>query len=119
MTTQNTQHMRNAVLAFRYPSPDELQFHLARGRRLQSEAVARGLTAAGRQLSGALGASWRWRLGGAWHGRGAPLLARLNAAQQRRRKQQRVHHELMHYSDQELNDLGISRRDIPEIARAA
>jgi uncharacterized protein YjiS (DUF1127 family) len=46
-------------------------------------------------------------------------LARLNAAQQRRREQQRVHHELMDYSDQELNDLGISRRDIPEIARAA
>jgi uncharacterized protein YjiS (DUF1127 family) len=109
--------MRNVVPAFRYPSPDELQFHLARGRRLQSEALATGLATAGRQLSGALGASWRWLLGGT--GRGAALWARLNAAQQRRRKQQRVHHELMDYSDQEHNDLGISRRDIPEIARAA
>jgi uncharacterized protein YjiS (DUF1127 family) len=36
-----------------------------------------------------------------------------------RRRQARVYRELMLYSDAELNELGVNRRDIPEIARAA
>ena len=164
MTTQNTHHTPNSEPAFRYPSPDELRYHVARGKRLQSEAVASGLATAARQLSGALAASWRWLLARhraaelrralmmcsdrtladigiarehidlvargvdpqavepetlTWRGRGAALLARLDNVRQRQRERRRVYRELMDYSENDLNDLGISRRDIPLIARSA
>jgi uncharacterized protein YjiS (DUF1127 family) len=40
-------------------------------------------------------------------------------ARANRREQRRVRRELMLYSDEELSDLGIRRRDIPDISRAA
>ena len=42
------------------------------------------------------------------------LTQRLEKARRRRR----IYQELMAYSDRELDELGIGRRDIPEIARA-
>jgi hypothetical protein len=43
------------------------------------------------------------------------LTQRLEKARLRRR----IYQELMAYSDRELNELGLGRRDISEIARAA
>lgn len=54
-----------------------------------------------------------------WRGRGAALLARLEAVRARLREQRRIRRELMGYSDHELNDLGLAPRDIPLIARTA
>lgn len=51
----------------------------------------------------------RWKAARAW----------LDQALARRRQRARVYRELMLYSDDELNELGVNRRDIPEIARAA
>jgi uncharacterized protein YjiS (DUF1127 family) len=45
------------------------------------------------------------------------LIERLEGWRDRRRRQAQLYRELMAYSDQELTDLGISRRDIPAIAR--
>ena len=45
------------------------------------------------------------------------LAERVAAWSSRRRQQARTYRELMAYSDQELTDLGIRRRDIAAIAR--
>jgi uncharacterized protein YjiS (DUF1127 family) len=45
------------------------------------------------------------------------LIERIESWRDRRRQQLQVYRELMAYSDRELNELGLSRRDIPEIAR--
>jgi len=46
------------------------------------------------------------------------LIERVEGWHSRRRQQAQVYRELMAYSDQELTDLGISRRDIPAVARS-
>jgi uncharacterized protein YjiS (DUF1127 family) len=45
------------------------------------------------------------------------LIERVESWSSRRRQQARTYRELMAYSDQELTDLGIRRRDIAAIAR--
>lgn len=45
------------------------------------------------------------------------LIERIESWRDRRRQKLQVYRELMAYSDRELNELGLSRRDIPEIAR--
>lgn len=45
------------------------------------------------------------------------LIERVENWRERRRHQLQVYRELMAYSDRELNELGLSRRGIPEIAR--
>jgi uncharacterized protein YjiS (DUF1127 family) len=47
------------------------------------------------------------------------LIASIGRMHQRRREQLRVYRELMAYSDQELDEIGLRRRDIPAIARTA
>jgi uncharacterized protein YjiS (DUF1127 family) len=47
------------------------------------------------------------------------LIERAEAWYERRRRQARVYRELMAYSDRDLDELGVDRRDIPGIARAA
>lgn len=44
-------------------------------------------------------------------------VAILKQARQKRREQARIEHELKQYSDRELADLGMSRSEIPFIAR--
>ena len=51
----------------------------------------------------------RWQAARAWLGEAAA----------RRKRQAQVYRELMLYSDEELNELGVNRRDVPRIARAA
>jgi uncharacterized protein YjiS (DUF1127 family) len=46
------------------------------------------------------------------------LIERLESWRGRRRREAQTYRELMAYSDAELTDLGISRRDIGEIARS-
>jgi uncharacterized protein YjiS (DUF1127 family) len=45
------------------------------------------------------------------------LIERVESWRERRRQKLQVYRELMAYSDRELNELGLSRRDIPQIAR--
>jgi uncharacterized protein YjiS (DUF1127 family) len=45
------------------------------------------------------------------------LIERVEGWRGRRRRQAQLYRELMAYNDRELTDLGISRRDIPAIAR--
>jgi uncharacterized protein YjiS (DUF1127 family) len=45
------------------------------------------------------------------------LIERVESWRERRRQKLQVYRELMAYSDRELNELGLSRRDIPEVAR--
>ena len=45
------------------------------------------------------------------------LIERVESWRDRRRQRLQVYRELMAYSDRELNELGLSRRDVPEIAR--
>jgi uncharacterized protein YjiS (DUF1127 family) len=45
------------------------------------------------------------------------LIDRVETWRARRRKQAQIYRELMDCSDRELNELGLSRRDIPQIAR--
>jgi uncharacterized protein YjiS (DUF1127 family) len=45
------------------------------------------------------------------------LIERIQGWNGRRRKQAQIYRELMTYSDRELNEIGLSRGDIPEIAR--
>lgn len=45
------------------------------------------------------------------------LIERIEGWRDRRRRQLQVYRELKAYSDRELNELGLSRRDIPRIAR--
>jgi uncharacterized protein YjiS (DUF1127 family) len=45
------------------------------------------------------------------------LIERVESWRERRREQLQVYRELMACSDRELNELGLRRRDIPEIAR--
>ena len=52
-------------------------------------------------------------------GRWKAARTRLDQASARRRQRARIYRELMLYSDAELNELGVNRRDIREIARAA
>jgi uncharacterized protein YjiS (DUF1127 family) len=47
----------------------------------------------------------------------AGLLARIATLRQSWSEQRRIRRELMSYSEQDLEDLGIKRRDIPAIAR--
>lgn len=47
------------------------------------------------------------------------LIERAEAWYERRRRQARVYREMMAYSDRELDELGVDRRDIPKIARSA
>jgi uncharacterized protein YjiS (DUF1127 family) len=47
------------------------------------------------------------------------LIASIGRMHQRRREQLRVYRELMAYSDRELEEIGLRRRDIPAIARTA
>lgn len=47
------------------------------------------------------------------------LIEQLERWRERRRRQIRVYRELMAYSDPELAEIGLTRRDIPEIARMA
>jgi uncharacterized protein YjiS (DUF1127 family) len=51
----------------------------------------------------------RWQAARTWFGE----------ALARRQRQARVYRELMLYTDEELNELGVNRRDVPRIARAA
>jgi uncharacterized protein YjiS (DUF1127 family) len=51
----------------------------------------------------------RWQAARAWLGESAA----------RRKRQTQIYRELMLYSDEELNELGVNRRDVPRIARAA
>ena len=47
------------------------------------------------------------------------LMERAEAWYASRRRQARVYREMMAYSDRDLDELGVDRRDIPNIARAA
>jgi uncharacterized protein YjiS (DUF1127 family) len=47
------------------------------------------------------------------------LIASIGRMHQRRRERLRVYRELMAYSDRELEEIGLRRRDIPAIARTA
>ena len=47
------------------------------------------------------------------------VVASFSRRQEKRRKQLRIHRELMAYSDRELEEIGVRRTDIPTIARAA
>jgi uncharacterized protein YjiS (DUF1127 family) len=47
------------------------------------------------------------------------LIAGVGRMHQKRREQLRVYRELMAYSDPELEEIGLRRRDIPAIARTA
>jgi uncharacterized protein YjiS (DUF1127 family) len=47
------------------------------------------------------------------------LIVSIGRTYQRRREQLRVYRELMAYSDRELEEIGLRRRDIPAIARTA
>jgi uncharacterized protein YjiS (DUF1127 family) len=47
------------------------------------------------------------------------LIAAIGRMHQRRREKVRVYRELMAYSDRELEEIGLRRRDIPAIARTA
>jgi uncharacterized protein YjiS (DUF1127 family) len=46
-------------------------------------------------------------------------IGRMHQRRRERREQLRVYQELMAYSDRELDELGLRRRDIPAIARTA
>ena len=134
--------------AFKYPSPEEIRAATMRGRQLQAEVVRAAFVSAYRgcaSLAGAgVGAFLRWQerraARSAHEGGGERTLAeigvpreqvrpgmrlwrtlreRLAGARARRREQMRIYRELMLYSDEELNELGVERRDIPKIARAA
>jgi uncharacterized protein YjiS (DUF1127 family) len=47
------------------------------------------------------------------------LIERAEGWYARRRRQARVYREMMAYSDRDLDELGVDRRDIPKIARSA
>ena len=47
------------------------------------------------------------------------LIASIGRMPERRREQLRVYRELMAYSDRELEEIGLRRRDIPVVSRTA
>lgn len=88
-------------------------------RRLSDRALADiGTTRADIPLFARQGDPWR-RLPGeaAFILALAAAIERIESWRERRRQNLRVYRELMAYSDRELNELGLSRRDIPAIAR--
>lgn len=101
-------------LTFVAPSSEELSRLVSDAKQMQAE-VTRDLIVAGwRRLANGADGAMR-ALGRHRHN----LRGHLQQSRAERRTQVRVRRELMVYSDHELDELGIKRRDIPDIARAA
>lgn len=110
------------------PTGDEIELRIHRARAIRAEATAaffgsaaRGIAKLARKLARRLD---RTPVAGearakieqvtASAGPHNAVKARLGA----RRERRRVHRELMAHSDRELEELGIARTDIPQIARS-
>jgi uncharacterized protein YjiS (DUF1127 family) len=97
MNSQRTCEVIGTELSRKFPTYADLNRHVERARRLQAEATADMLVAAGRGVARA------------WHALRLPLA--------RRRQQWQTADALMRCSDRVLADIDIAREDIPLIAK--